>query len=276
LIVAGESVVITPSRGWQPIRLADLWEHRELVYFLIWRDLKVRYKQTIVGAAWVVVQPVVSTVIFTIIFGRLAQLPSDGLPYGLFAFAAMVPWTMFAASVNQGTRSVTGGGALISRVYFPRLLLPVSSVLSYLVDLAIGLAILVVVMAFYGYVPGVEVLALPLFLALLMVTAFGACSFLGALNAQYRDVAYVTPFVLQIWLYATPIVYAASLIPEQWQWLYSLNPMVAVVNGFRWCFLGGPSPFGVYFVISVAAALVIAAVGVVTFKRMERNFVDVL
>jgi lipopolysaccharide transport system permease protein len=274
--VAGETVVIAPSRGWQPVKPGELWDFRELVYFFLWRDLKVRYKQTLLGASWAIIQPVVSTVVFTIIFGRLAQLPSDDLPYGLFAFAAMVPWTLFASSVGQGARSVTGGAGLIARVYFPRLLLPLASVLSYLVDMAIGVVVLLVVMAVYGYYPGIELLVLPLFLVLLLVTSFGVCCFLGALNAQYRDVGYLTPFLLQIWFFATPVVYGQSLIPNQWQWLLALNPMAAVVNGFRWCFLQGPSPFGPDLIVSVVSAGVLFAVGIATFKRMERNFVDIL
>lgn len=274
--MAGEVIVITPSRGWQPLRLRVLWSFRELGYFIVWRELKVRYKQTILGASWAVLQPALMTVIFTIVFGRWIGLGTDGSPYAVFVFAAMVPWNFFSQGLQQGSRSLISGATLISRVYFPRLLLPLGSVLSYLLDLMIASCLLLVLMALYGYTPALTALAFPLFLLLLVVTTLGVSFVLGAANAQYRDVQYVTPFIVQLWFFATPIVYPTSIVPDSVEPFYALNPMVSVLGGVRWMFLEGPSPFGVEFAVSVASAVAMLLGGTFYFRRMERGFADVI
>ena len=268
-------LVITPGRGWEPLRLRLLWTFRELGYYLVWRELKVRYKQTLLGASWAVLQPAATTLIFAVVFGRLAKLPSDGVPYPLFAFVGMVPFVFFSQSLSQAAKSVTSGANLVSRVYFPRLLLPIGAVLSFLVDLALATIVLLPLMAYYGYVPGVELLALPLFVLLLLGTTLGVAFLLGAANAQYRDVQYVTPFILQLWLFTTPIVYPLSLVPERWRELTGLNPLVSVVEGFRWSLLGGRPP-GAELAVSTAVAIALLVGGAFYFRRMERTFADVL
>ena len=275
--MAGDAIVITPSRGWQPLRLAELWSFRELAAFIIWRELKVRYKQTALGASWAVLQPVLMTVIFTIVFGRWLRVGTGGSgPYAVFAFAAMVPWTLFSQGLARGAQSLVSGSSLISRVYFPRLVLPIGTVLSFLVDFAIALVLLFILMAVYGYYPSIEVLALPLFVVLLLVAAMGVSFLLAAANAQYRDVAYVTPFLLQLWFFATPVVYPVDIVPEGLHAVYAINPMVSVATGFRWAFLDGASPFSADIAVSAAAAVVLFLAGAYYFRRMERSFADVL
>ena len=274
--MTGEVIVVTPSRGWQPLRLRLLWSFRELGYFLVWREVKVRYKQTLLGASWAVLQPLLMTVVFTVIFGRWIGLGSDGSPYAVFALAAMVPWAFFSQGLNQGSKSLTSGATLISRVYFPRLLLPLGSVLSFLIDLAIASGLLLVLMAYYGYAPGIEALAFPLFVAFLLVTTLGVSFALGAANAQYRDVQYITPFLLQLWFFATPIVYSPSIVPDALEPVYAVNPMVSVIGGVRWMLLDGPSPFGWGFLVSAVGAVTIFVGGAFYFRRMERSFADVI
>jgi lipopolysaccharide transport system permease protein len=272
-----ETVLIEPSRGWQPLRLRQLWGFRELGYFLVWRDLKLRYKQTLLGASWAVIQPFVTTVVFTVVFGKWLGVGSSfGGPYALFAFAAMLAWAFFSQGLSKGSNSVTTAAAVITRVYFPRLLLPVGSVFSFTIDLLIGIGLFYIVVAFYGYAPGLTLLALPLFFLLLVVTTLGVTFALGAANAQYRDVQYVTPFLIQIWFFATPIVYPLSSVPEEIRTVYAVNPMVSVVEGFRWSLLGGSFPSGVEFAISTIAATVIFLAGAFYFRRMERTVVDVV
>jgi lipopolysaccharide transport system permease protein len=268
--------VIRPVTGLAPIRLRELWEYRELLYFLAWRDIKVRYKQTVLGAAWAVLQPLLTMVIFSVLFGRLARLPSDGVPYPVFAFCALVPWTYFATALTQASNSLVDHSALISKIYLPRVLLPLARVVGGLVDLALASAVLGAMLAYYGIVPGPAVLTLPFFVLLAATTAFAVSLWLAALNVRYRDVRHVIPFLIQIWLFATPIAYSASLVPERWRALYGLNPMAGVVDGFRWALLGRTEPPGALVALSGLSVVVILAGGLFYFRRMERSFADTI
>ncbi len=267
---------IRPSRGWTALHLRDVWEYRELLYFLVWRDVKVRYKQTLLGVLWVALQPLATTIVFTLIFGNLAKMPSDNLPYAVFALAGLLPWNYFAGAIGRGGSSLVGSANLISKVYFPRLIVPISSILAGLVDFAITFLLLVGLMLYYGYLPSVSWLLLPFFLLLAIATALGVSLWLSALNVQYRDVGYLIPFLVQLWFFATPVVYPSSLIPAPWNVLYALNPVAGVVEGFRWALFGKGSAPGVMLLIStvVVAALVVS--GLFVFKRMERTFADVV
>jgi len=267
--------IIRPSRGWVSLRLDELWAYRELLYFLTWRDLKVRYKQTAVGAAWAVIQPFLTMVVFSVFFGRLAAMPSDGIPYPVFSFAGLLPWNFFANSLGRSSNSLVGSAHLISKVYFPRLVVPVSSVLSGLLDFAISFVVLLFLMLFYGVVPTPAALLLPLFLLLAMVTALGVGLWCSALHVQYRDVGYVVPFLIQLWFFATPVVYPSSLLPEPWRTLYGLNPMVGVVEGFRWALLGTDPP-GPMLALSALVSVLLLVSGALYFKRMEKTFADVV
>lgn len=231
-------MLIRPASGWVPLNLAELWEYRELLYFLTWRDIKVRYKQTVLGAAWAVIQPLGMMLVFTIFFGHLVGVPSDGLSYPIFAYTALLPWQLFSRALTDANTSLVVNERLITKVYFPRLLIPVSAVLASLVDFAIAFVLLLGMMVFYGIVPTGFVLMLPLFVLFALMTALGIGFWLSALNAQYRDVRYTLPFLTQFWLFATPVVYPASLVSDQWRLLYGLNPMIGVVEGFRWALLG--------------------------------------
>ena len=264
---------LAPTSGWQLTQIAEVWAYRELLYFLIWRDIKVRYKQTVLGAAWAILQPVLAMVVFTIFFGRLAKLPSDGIPYPVFAMAALVPWTYFATALASGSQSVVASQHVLSKVYFPRLLVPIAAVLGPLVDFAIAFAVLLALMLWYGIVPGLPVLWLPALVVLAILTAATGSVWLSALNVQYRDVRYVVPFLIQIWMFATPVPYSASIVPERWRLLYALNPMVGVIEGFRWALVGGRSP-GAITLVSAVAVLVLLAVGVAYFRRLEGTFAD--
>jgi lipopolysaccharide transport system permease protein len=270
------AVIIKPSRGWVPLRLRELWAYRELLVFLTWRDLKIRYKQTILGAAWVVIQPFMTMVVFSVIFGQLARLPSDGLPYPIFTFTALLPWGFFASALNRSSTSLVNSAALITKVYCPRLIIPISAAVGGVVDFAIAFVILLGMMAFYGIAPPVAVLTLPFFLLLALVTALGVGLWLSALNVRYRDVGQAIPFLVQIWLYASPVGYSSSLIPERWRPLYGLNPMAGVVEGFRWALLGTRWQPGPLIGISAAVALVLFAAGAFYFRRMEKAFADVV
>ena len=274
-----ESLIITriqPVKGWVGIHFRELWKFRELFYFLIWRDLKVRYKQTVLGAAWAVIQPFFTMVVFSIFFGRLAGVPSDGLPYPLFAFAGLVPWTFFANALSQSSNSLVGSQHLITKVYFPRLVIPVSAVLSGALDFVIAFAVLLGMMIYYGAVPGVASLVIPFFFLLALVTALGAGLWLSALNVEFRDVRYIVPFLTQFWLFATPVAYPSSMLPEPWRTLYGVNPMVGVVEGFRWALLGRPESLGPILAVSTGAALFLLVTGALYFRRMERTFADVV
>jgi homopolymeric O-antigen transport system permease protein len=269
-------VRVKPSRGWVSLRLDELWAYRELLYFLTWRDIKVRYKQTVLGAAWAIIQPLFTMVVFSLFFGRLARMPSDGIPYPIFSYAALVPWTFFATALGQSTDSLVGSSNLIKRVYFPRLAIPIAAVLSSVVDFAIAFVVLVGMILCYGLRPTVNVLWLPLFLLLALVTALGAGLWLSALNVQFRDVRYTVPFLIQFWLFATPIVYPSSLLHQPWRTLYGLNPMAGVVEGFRWALLGTKTAPGPMLIISALAAFSLVLGGAFYFRRMEKSFADVV
>ncbi|MEA2562765.1 MAG: lipopolysaccharide transport system permease protein [Acidobacteriota bacterium] len=267
---------IRPSRGWVALGLRELWEYRELLWFLVWRDIKVRYKQTALGASWAILQPIATMVVFSLFFGRLAGMPSDGLPYPIFSFAALVPWTFFSQGLSQSANSLVGSQNLITKVYFPRLAIPIATVLAGLVDFALAFLVLIVMMLAYGIVPGPEIVALPPLLLLALVTALGAGLWLSALNVQFRDVRYVVPFLTQLWLFLTPIAYPSSLLEEPWRTVYGLNPMAGVVEGFRWALLGTAKPPGPMLAASVLAALALMASGAFYFRRMEKTFADVV
>ena len=270
------TVRIEPPRGWFELRLREVWMYRELLYFMVWRDLKVRYKQTVIGVAWVVLQPLMSMGVFTLFFCKLAKLPSDGLPYQVFVFAALVPWTYFSTSLATATNVVVANQRVITKVYFPRLILPLSSVISGLVDFAIALVVLVSMVFWFGLRPGPQVVWLPLFLLLAMATALGVGLWLSALNALYRDVQYVMPFMIQFWMLASPVAYPSSLVPVKWRWLYGLNPMAGVIEGFRWALTGHGQAPGAMMIASAGAVVAILLGGAVFFQRMEGTVADLV
>jgi len=269
-------VLIQPSRGWVSLQLRDLWEYRELLYFLAWRDMKVRYKQTVLGAAWAIVQPLTTMVIFTVIFGQLAKIPSDGIAYPIFSYCALLPWNYFATAFGRSSGSLLGNAHLISKVYFPRLVIPISSLLAGLADFAIAFVVLIGLMFWYHMTPTLAILWLPAFLLMAVATALGVGLWLGALNVQYHDVGYLVPFLSQIWMYATPVVYPSSMIPERWRLLYGLNPMAGVVEGFRWALLGRGNAPGPMLAVSVLVTVVLLVSGAYYFRRMEKTFADVV
>jgi len=267
---------LEPRRGWVGLQLKELWEYRELLLFLTWRDIAVRYKQTVLGAGWAIIQPFFAMVVFSLFFGRLAKIPSDGVPYPIFSFAALVPWTFFATGLMQSANSLVGSANLIRKVYFPRLAIPTATVLSELVDFGLAFLVLVAMMLYYGIVPSLNVLWLPCFLLLALATALGVGLWLSALNVQFRDVRYVVPFMTQFWLFATPIAYPSTLLPEPWRTVYALNPMVGVVEGFRWALLDTATAPGAMVAASALAALTILISGAFYFRRMEDTFADVV
>ncbi|MCB9162660.1 MAG: ABC transporter permease [Caldilineaceae bacterium] len=267
---------IEPTHGWVALQLRELWRYRELLYFLTWRDIKVRYKQTVLGAAWAVIQPFMTMVVFSLFFGRLAQIPSDGIPYPIFSYAALVPWTFFANGLSQSSNSLVGSANLIKKVYFPRLAVPIATILSGVIDFVLAFLVLLVMMFFYGIVPTANVVWLPVFLLLALVTSLGAGLWLSAMNVQFRDVRYVVPFLVQLWLFATPIAYPSSIIPEPWRTLYAVNPMVGVVEGFRWALLGVETRPGPMVIVSAIAAGALLVSGAFYFRRMEKTFADVV
>jgi lipopolysaccharide transport system permease protein len=276
------TVLIKPTRGWTSLRLGDVWEYRELLYFLVWRDVKVRYKQTALGAAWAILQPLMTMVVFTIFFGNLAGVGSDGLPYPLFSYAALLPWTFFAQGLSQASDSLVGSANLVRKVYFPRLVIPAASVIGGIVDFAIAFVVLGVLMAWYGVRPSATVVFLPLLLFLAFCTALGVGMWLSALNVQYRDVKYVLPFFIQLWLFVTPVIYPASRVTTKLGqmgipvWLYGLNPMVGVVEGFRWSLLGVGTRPGPLILASAGMSALLLVSGAFYFRRMERTFADVV
>lgn len=269
-------VRIEPSKGWVSLKLRELWEYRELLYFLIWRDIKVRYKQTILGAAWAIIQPFFTMIIFSLFFGKLAKVPSDGIPYPIFSYAALVPWTFFAQGLSQASNSLVGSSNLIKKIYFPRLAIPVATVLAGIVDFVLAFAVLLLLMLYYGIVPTVNVLWLPFFLLLALITSLGTSLWLSTMNVQFRDVRYTVPFITQVWLFATPIAYPSSLLSEPWRTLYGINPMAGVVEGFRWALLGTDTGPGPIILVSTTAALVLLVSGAFYFRRMEKTFADVV
>jgi lipopolysaccharide transport system permease protein len=267
---------VEPPHGWTALELGELAEYHELAAFLIWRDVKVRYKQTALGVAWAILQPLMAMLLFTIVFGRIAQLPSDGVPYPLFTLAALLPWQLFSASLSGAAASVVGGGGLLTKVYFPRLILPIAASLAPLVDFAISLVVLAALMAYYHVMPTPAIVTLPAFLLLALVAAIGVGLWFAALNVRFRDVQYVMPFLIQLWLFASPVAYSASMIHSPLaRAVYALNPMAGVIQGFRWALLGSTAPFD-FIWPSVAVAAVLLVSGVIFFKRMENTFADVI
>jgi lipopolysaccharide transport system permease protein len=267
---------IQPTRGWTAVKLREVWDHRELASIFIWRDIKVRYSQTVIGALWAVIQPFLTMVIFSVFFGRLAGIPSDNIPYPIFSYAALVPWTFFANSMNQASNSLVNNAEMIKKIYFPRLIMPIAAVLGGLVDFVLAFIILLLMMYYYGFVPTINILWFPLFVLLSMMTALGVSLWLAAMNVQFRDVRYMVPFITQAWLFATPVAYPSSLLLEPWHTLYGLNPMVGVVEGFRWALLGTGTAPGPTVLVSFFVALLILVSGVFYFRRVEKIFADVI
>ena len=274
-VTSAPLIRIRPLRGWVPIDFRALWGYRELLYFLTWREIKVRYKQTLLGFGWAIIQPLMMMVVFTLFFGTLAKVPSEGIPYPLFNYAALLPWTLFAEGINRSSISLVQQGNLVQKIYFPRLVMPVAGILSPLVDFCIAFLILIGMMFYYGYVPTVRILLLPGFVLLALMTSLGVGLWLSAINVKYRDVRYAIPFLIQLWLFASPVVYASSLLPEKFQALYGLNPMAGVIEGFRWALLGTEPP-GLLIVASVAIVIVVLISGAFYFRRMEKTFADVI
>lgn len=267
---------ITPPLGWLDFNLRDLWSYRELLYFFVWRDLKVRYKQTAIGALWAILQPFLTMLVFSLFFGRLAHIPSNGLPHSVFYYSGLLAWLYFATALQHSTNTMVENQRVITKVYFPRLLLPVSTVASGLVDFAFGFAVFLGMLVYYRIEPGKAFFLMPLFLLLAVLTALGMGVWLSALNAIYRDVRYVVPFLIQFWMFASPVAYPSTLIPEGWRWLYGLNPMAGVVEGFRWSLTGHGQPPTVLLAVSGAMVLVLLAGGVIYFQKMEGTIADVL
>ncbi len=272
------TVYIKPTSGLAALNLRDLWLYRELVFFMIWRDIKVRYKQTALGAAWAVLQPVLTMLVFNFLFGNIAKMETDGgIPYPIFSYTALLPWGLFSTALNSASRSLTSNQNMITKTYFPRLVLPMASVLGGLLDFAIAFVVLIGLMFYYGITPGIHALwALPLFILLSIVTALGVALWLSAINVQYRDVGYALPFLSQFWMFVTPIAYSSKVISEQWQVVYALNPMAGVVNGFRWALLGVGNPPDMLIGISTAISLFILVSGLFYFRNMERTFADTI
>jgi lipopolysaccharide transport system permease protein len=269
------TVKIRPPRKWVPVDFHELWEYRELLYSFVGRDLKVRYKQTALGFLWAIIQPLFLMVVFSLFFGRLAKIPSEGIPYPLFSFAALIPWTLFAEGLTRSTTSVLHNAGIMTKVYFPRLIMPISGILSPLVDFAIAFVILLLMMVYYGYVPTIAIVLLPLFILLAIMTSLAVGLWFSALNVKYRDFQYTIPFIIQIWLFVSPVVYPASMVPQQLQFLYALNPMVGVIEGFRWALLGTNPPTAM-ILISVGVVVLLLIGGLFYFKRMEQYFADVV
>ena len=269
-------LVIEPRTGYIQVGWRELWASRELLYFLAWRDLKTRYAQTAIGAGWALMQPLLSTLIFTLVFSYLAKVPSDGLPYPLFAFAAILPWSLFARSLERSTLSVVTEGGLIKKVYFPRLIIPIAATFINLVDFTVGLLILMGMMTWYQVLPQWTVLFLPLFVLVALLTALSVSLWLSALNVKYRDVASVVPLVTQLWMFASPVLYPASLVPESLRWYYGLNPMAGVIEGFRWALLGKSAPDWTMVAVSLGVVGFLLIGGVMFFRRVERTFADLI
>jgi lipopolysaccharide transport system permease protein len=266
---------IEPSRSWFSIRFNELWHFRELLFYLTWRDIKIRYQQTVLGLFWAILQPVLTMVVFSLFFGKLGKMPSEGLPYPIFNFTALLPWQFFENSITVSTNSLVINSNMITKVYFPRLFIPISGVLSGLVDFAIAFVVLIGMMMFYKITPTMGVLLLPLFLLLAFITAMGVSLWMSALNVKYRDVRYVVPFLARFWFFATPIAYSSTLLNEPWVTLYGLNPMVGVVEGFRWALLGTNPPTSMIF-LSVIVAVILFVTGLMYFNRTEKTFADVI
>jgi lipopolysaccharide transport system permease protein len=266
---------IAPSNAWVPLRIRELWEYREILYFLIWREIKLRYKQTALGVLWAVLQPTLTMIVFSVFFGRLARMPSDGVPYPVFAFCALLPWQLFAFSLTEASNSVVSNQRLITKVYFPRLLMPMAALGVGLVDFCIGFGLLLLLAAYYGVALGLPILTVPLWAGLALLTALSVSLWLSALNVKYRDVRFTVPFLAQIWMFATPVAYPTSLVPEAWRPFYALNPMVGVVDGFRWALFGAQPP-RFTAAVSLVVVTILLTGGLFYFRRMERSFADLV
>jgi len=278
LSTAGEpepTIKIRPPKKWVPVDFQELWEYRELLYSFVARDVKIRYKQTALGFLWAIIQPLFLMVVFTLFFGSLAKIPSEGIPYPLFSFTALIPWTLFAEGLTRSTTSMVQNAGIITKVYFPRLIMPISGILSPLVDFTIAFVILLFMMAYYGFIPTIAIVLLPFFILLAIMTSLAVGLWLSALNVKYRDFQYTIPFLIQIWLFASPVVYPSSLLPEQFRILYGLNPMAGVIEGFRWALLGTNPPEAM-ILISVGVVVLLLVGGLFYFKRMEQYFADVV
>jgi lipopolysaccharide transport system permease protein len=267
---------IAPPRGWFRLDFGELWQYRELLYFFVWRDVKIRYKQTAVGAAWAILQPLMTMAVFSLFFGKLAKIPSNGLPYPIFYFSALLPWTYFSGALQNATNVIVEQQRVITKVYFPRLVLPLSAVVGGLVDFSIGFVVFLLIMAYYRIWPGLPILFFPFFLLMAVFTALGVGLFLSALNAIYRDVRYVLPFLVQFWMFASPVAYPSSLVPERWRWVYELNPMAGVIDGFRWSLTGKGQPPGILLAVSASMVVLLVAAGTVYFQKMEGTIADVV
>ena len=267
---------LQPSKGWVPIKLNELWEYRELLFFMTWRDVKVRYKQTILGMSWAIIQPFFTMIIFSLFFGRLAQVPSDGIPYPIFSYAALVPWGFFANGLTNSANSLVMSSNMLKKVYFPRLVLPISTVIGGVVDFVIAFVVLLLMMLYFGIVPTINIIGLPLFLLLALITSLGVGLWLSAMSVQFRDVRYALGFLIQVWLFATPIAYPSSLLDEPWKTLYGLNPMAGVVEGFRWALLGTDTAPGPMIIVSTVVAVLLLISGLFYFRRMEKTFADLV
>jgi lipopolysaccharide transport system permease protein len=271
-----QTTIIVPAQRVLALNLRELWSYRELLFLFAWRDATVRYKQSVVGIGWAVIQPLLMMLIFTLVFGRFAKLPSDGVPYTVFTLCALIPWNYFARSLQDSSNSVVGATQLITKIYFPRLVLPLSKVFSGLIDLAVAFVLLAAVMAWHRITPSAAIVVLPLFIGMAMLAALSVSLWLTALNVKYRDVSFVVPFLVQIWMYASPVAYSASIIPERWRTLYALNPMVAVIEGFRWAVLGKQPPAAGPMLVSFSIVLLLLISGLYYFRRMEQTFADTI
>jgi lipopolysaccharide transport system permease protein len=269
------NILIKPLRGWMPINLGELWVYRELLYFLVWRDIKVRYKQTILGAAWAVLQPFMMMVVFTLFFGKFMKVPREGISYPLFAYSALLPWMLFSEGISRSVNSVVQDANLIKKVYFPRLIMPVSGIISPLVDFSFAFLVFLALQFYFGFAPTIKILLLPVFLLLALITALAVGLWLSAINVQYRDVRYTIPFLIQFWFFASPVVYSSTSLPKSWQWMYGLNPMVGVIEGFRWVLLGTEPPRPL-MIVSLTIVMIILISGAFYFRRMEKVFADVV
>jgi lipopolysaccharide transport system permease protein len=274
--LAARPLRIEPSNGLLHLRLGEIWDYRELLYFFVWRDIKVRYKQTAIGAAWAVLQPFMTMVVFSLFFGKLAKIPANGLPYPVFYYTALLPWIYFAGALQSATNVIVEQQRVITKIYFPRVVLPISAVLGGLVDFAVSFIVLLGLMAFYGIAPTPATVYLPVFLLLAILTALGVGLWLSALNAFYRDVRYIVPFLVQFWMFASPVAYPSSLVPEKWRWLYGLNPMAGVIEGFRWALTGQGQPPGEMMLASTAAVMVLLFSGLIYYRAMEGSIADVV
>ncbi len=279
-ILAGETAVplthIKPAKGWVSLGLRELWQYRGLLYFFVWRDIKVRYKQTVLGAAWAIIQPFVTMVVFSLFFGRLAKMPSDGYPYPIFIIVAQIPWTFFANGVTQASNTLVANANMVKKIYFPRLTMPIAAVLAGLVDFTLAFLVMMGMLFYYDVMPTVKIIWLPLFLLLAFTTSLGVSLWFAAMNVQFRDVRYIVPFFIQVWFFSTPITYSSSLLSEPWRTLYGVNPMVGVTEGFRWALLGTETAPGPVIAISALVSLTILTGGLFYFRRMEKSFADVV